>query len=150
MTDSLEAYSLPPKIEPKLASIHDVWRALRRGGNEVPFSDDFQLSLLGEAAADAILIDVFETPMRFRFGLAGRSVAARLGEEANGRFVDELESRGPVDHLEAQCAATIRSRAPTYFQHRSSGAKAYARIVLPFWGNGRIDMLLVAAATAGG
>jgi hypothetical protein len=69
-------------------------------------------------------------------------------QNGGGKFLDELESQGLFDHLEAQCAATVRSKAPTYFRHGLM--PAYARIALPLWGNGRIEMLLVAAAATGG
>ena len=148
MTDGADAYSIPACFEAELVSIYECWRARRRGDNDVPFSDDVNLPSPGSGADDAVLIDVFENPLRFRLALAGRSIAAQLGPERGGKFLDELEPEGLLDHLEAQCAATVRSRAPTYFRH--SSAPAYARIALPLWGNGRIEMLVVAAAATGG
>jgi len=148
MTDVANAYSMPASLEPKLAPVYDYWQALRRGGNDIPFWDDVKLSSLGSSADDALLVDVFESPLRFRLGLAGRSMAARLGPELGGKFLDKLEPQGAFDHLEAQCATTVRSRAPTYFQHGST--PGYARIALPLWGNGRIQMLLVAAVAISG
>jgi hypothetical protein len=148
MTDGADAYSIPARFEAELVSIYESWRATRRGDNDMPFSDDVNLPSLGSGANDAALIDVFENPLRFRLGLAGRSIAAQLGPDRAGKFLDELQPQGLLDHLEAQCAATVRSRAPTYFRH--SSVPAYARIALPLWGNGRIEMLLVAAAAAGG
>jgi hypothetical protein len=148
MSDGANAYSMPTSLEPKLASIYDYWRALRRGGNDIPFWDDVKLSALGSSADDAILVDVFDSPLRFRLGLAGRSIAARLGPELGGKFLDKLEPEGPFDHLEAQCATTVRSRAPSFFRHGLP--PGYARIVLPLWGNGRIQMLLVAAVAVSG
>lgn len=148
MTDVANAYSMPASLEPKLASIYDYWQALRRGGNDIPFWDDVKLSSLGSSADEALLVDVFESPLRFRLGLAGRSMAARLGPELGGKFLDKLEPQGAFDHLEAQCATTVRSRAPTYFRQEST--PGYARIALPLWGNGRIQMLLVAAVAIRG
>jgi hypothetical protein len=148
MTDGADAYSIPARFEAELVSIYESWRSMRRGDNYMPFSDDVNPPSLGSGADDAVLIDVFENPLRFRLGLAGRSIAAQLGPERGGKFLDELEPHGLLDHLEAQCAATVRSRAPTYFRHGS--APAYARIALPLWGNGRIEMLLVAAAAISG
>jgi len=147
MTDVANAYSMPANLEPKLASIYDYWQALRRGGNAIPFWDDVKLSALGSSADDAVLLDVFESPLRFRLGLAGRSMAARLGSELGGKFLDKFDPDGQFDHLETQCATTVRSRAPTFFRHESP--PDYARIALPLWGNGRIQMLLVAAVAVG-
>jgi hypothetical protein len=148
MTDVADAYSMPASLEPKLAFICDYWRALRRGGNDIPFWDDVKFSALGSSAEDALLVDVFESPLRFRLGLAGRSMTARLGPELGGKFLDKFEPEGPFDHLETQCATTVRLRAPTFFRHRSP--PGYARIALPLWGNGRIQMLLVAAVAESG
>ena len=148
MIDGADAYSIPASFEAELVSIYEFWRTMRRGDNDMPFSDDVNLSSLGGGGDDAALIDVFENPLRFRLGLAGRSIAARLGPERGGKFLDELDPQGFLDHLEAQSAATVRSRAPTYFRHNS--APAYARIALPLRGNGRIEMLLVATAATGG
>ena len=142
MTDVANAYSMPASLGPKLAAVYDYWQALRRGGNDIPFWDDVKLSSLGSSADDALLVDVFESPLRFRLGLAGCSMAARLGPELGGKFLDKLEPEGAFDDLEAQCATTVRSRVPTYFRHGST--PGYARIALPLWGNGRIQMLLVA------
>ena len=148
MTDVASAYSMPASLEPKLASIYEYWQGLRRGGNDIPFWDDVKLSAIGSSADDAILVDVFESPLRFRLGPAGHSMAARLGPELGGKFLDKFEPEGPFDHLEAQCATTVRSRAPTFFRHASP--PGYARIVLPLWGNGRIQMLLVGAVAVSG
>ena len=148
MTDVANAYAMPASLDPKLASVYDYWQALRRGGNNIPFWDDVKLSALGSGADDAILVDVFESPLRFRLGLAGRSMAARLGPEMGGKFLDKLEPEGPFEQLEAQCATTVRSRAPTFF--RQGSPPGYARITLPLWGNGRIQMLIVATVEGSG
>ena len=148
MTDVANAYSMPASLEPKLAPVYDYWQALRRGGNHIPFWDDVKLSSLGSGADDALLVDVFESPLRFRLGLTGRSMATRLGPELGGKFLDKLEPEGAFEHLEAQCAATVRSRVPTYF--RGGPTPGYARIALPLWGNGRIQMLLVADVAISG
>jgi hypothetical protein len=148
MADGTDAYSMPASFEAELVSIYESWRAMRRGDNDMPFWDDVNLPSLGRSGDDAALMDVFESPLRFRLGLAGRSIAVQLAPEWRGKFLDELEPQGLLDHLEAQCAATVRSKAPTYFRHGST--PAYARIALPLWGNGRIEMILVAAAATGG
>ena len=122
MTDGADAYSIPACFEAELVSIYECWRARTRGDNDVPFSDDVNLPSPGSGADDAVLIDVFENPLRFRLALAGRSIAAQLGPERGGKFLDELEPEGLLDHLEAQCAATVRSRAPTYFRQSTAPA----------------------------
>jgi len=101
MTDGADAYSLSTSFEAELVSIYECWRAMRRGDNDMPFWDAVNLSSLGD---DAALIHVFENPLRFRLGLAGRSIAAELDPERGGKFLDELEPQALLDPLEAQCA----------------------------------------------
>ena len=57
-----------------------------------------------------------------------------------GRFIDELVLSGPLEFLRSQCSAAVEARAPTFYRHESK--PAYARILLPMWGDGRIGMLL--------
>lgn len=144
MNDAAEAYALPEHLNGTFTRVRDVWKGLRRGGAEMPFWDDLKLASLGDDAASSILIDVFEHPRRFRFNFVGGSVAARLGDRPlAGIFMDKIEPTELLDHLQAQCAATVERRAATFFRH-SSGLPEdnYERMLLPLWGNGRIDMML--------
>jgi len=146
MTEA-DAYSVPETIETTLADLRDHWKSLRRGGNDVPFSDDVKPSALRHRGDELMLIDVFENPQRFRFSFPGSAtILDHDGGSVAGKFLDEIGVQDPFDHLDAQCAETVRSRAPTYYRHRSVGERPYARIVLPLWGNGRVEMLLVAVA----
>jgi hypothetical protein len=86
-------------------------RGERRGDNDMQFWDAVNLPSLGSRGDDAALIDVFENPLRLRLGLAGRSIAAQLGPDRGGKFLDELEPQGLFDHLEAQCAVLALFRA---------------------------------------
>jgi len=95
-----------------------------------------------------MLIDVFESPIRFRFDLVGADLADWYGEATGNRFLDEVELRAPFDELALQCRATVEGLAPTYY-HQAAAEKedgkrlgGYARLLLPLWGNGRIEMLL--------
>jgi len=146
-----EAYAVPDDIEAPLAEMRAHWKGLRRGGNEMPFWDDVKLSALQHMGDEVMLIDVFENPERFRFNFLGSAIVDRYGRPVAGRFLDEIEAQDPFDHFEAQCAEAVRSRAPTYYRHRSAETRPYARIVLPLWGNGHVEMLMVAVAdTSGG
>lgn len=149
MNDAAEAYALPDPLDAEFARVRDVWRSLLRGGAEMPFWDDLKLASLGDDADRSMLIDVFEHPRRFRFNFIGRSVAARLGKRPlAGIFMDKVEPAEALDHLEAQCATTVERRAPTFYRHdAASPAQGYERLLLPLWGNGRVDMLLGVVGT---
>jgi hypothetical protein len=55
------------ELSPKLQRVEAHWRSLIRGANDMPFWDDFVPSALADIAADALLLDVFAKPLRFRF-----------------------------------------------------------------------------------
>ena len=91
-----------------------------------------------------ILLDVFQSPARFRIAVATRGFTARYVHSAEGLFADEMHPQAPLNYLLSQCSATVESRAPTYY--RSEAAPAYARLMLPLWGDGHINALLCAIA----
>lgn len=127
-----------PHLSPPLAHVHEYWRSLLRGGADMPFSDDIDLSDLEDLADRSFLIDVFERPERFRFNQIGRALGA---EALVGKFIDEVELKGPFTYLRSQSSATVESAAPSYFRSERT-PQPYARLLLPFWGEGRIIMLM--------
>ena len=88
MTDGADAYSIPACFEAELVSIYECWRARRRGDNDAPFSDDVNLPSPGSGADDAVLIDVFENPLRFR--LACGAVDVGPARSRAGRKIPRL------------------------------------------------------------
>jgi hypothetical protein len=112
----------------------------------MPFWDDVKFSALPDGGSNAFLIDVFENPRRFRFGLLGSNIAKRYGDLISGKFSDEVSPRGAFDQFDAQCAAAVERRAATYYRH--SGSPSYGRLILPLWGGDHVKMLL--AAVSGG
>jgi hypothetical protein len=137
-------FALPQRLEPALDSVRKHWLALRRGQADIPFTDDVKLSALSDAAANLLLVDVFERPARFRFAVATPGIAARYGQAVEGMFADEIVPKPPLDLVLAQSSVTLESRAPTYY--RSTGTTAYSRLMLPLWGDGHINGLLCAIA----
>jgi hypothetical protein len=133
-----EAYSLPDHLAPELTAVLNYWRGLRRAENSMPFADDIDLSAIASVPHGGMLVEVFEDPLRFRFGYAGQDVCSRFGEPLTGKFSDEISSRSPLEELTAQASFTVTSRAPTYYSHQSG----YSRILLPAWGEGHIALLL--------
>ena len=141
MTSSASPFSVPTNLESGHERVRAYWAGLRRGENAIPFSDDVKPASLGELANDALVLDVFEDPWRFRLALVGKHLEAAYGHPMNGKFLDELDLRPPFDKLPAQCRTAVESRIPTYFR---SDAYRYSRLVLPLWGEGRVNMLLAA------
>ncbi len=148
MAVGVDKFSLPDELGPDLTRIQAYWNGLKRGANDIPFWDDVKFSLRSRLGRESMLIDVFENPLRFRFDLTGADLAEWYGETIGNRFLDEVEPRAPFDELVLQCKATVERSAPAYYR-RTAAAKedakrlgGYARLVLPLWGNGRIEMLL--------
>ena len=130
-------FSLPARLPARLARILGYWAELLRGGAEMPFSDDFRPLDLPDLTHRNLLIDVFERPARFRLQSVGKALGP---DDLTGKFLDEVRLQPPLDFLPAQCSATIEAAAPTFF--RSDEERPHARLLLPFWGDGRICLLV--------
>jgi hypothetical protein len=136
---------LAAEIDGDLVPIQGYWQQLRRGENSIPFSDDINLAALSDKAQRTLLIEVFYKPLRFRIDIAGARLEERYGGALAGRFLDEVTPKTPFDGLASQCETVVHGRTFCY-EIRGRGEQQYARLILPFWGNGHIDMLLVAIA----
>ena len=147
MAAGVHKFSLPDELGPDLTRIQAYWNGLKRGANDIPFWDDAKFLLRSRLGRESMLIDVFENPLRFRFDLIGADLVDWYGEAIGNRFLEEVELRAPFDELALQCKATVEDRAPTYCCQAAAGngdAKrlgGYTRLLLPLWGNGRIEML---------
>lgn len=113
----------------------------------MPFWDDVNLSALPDIVEYLMLVDVFEDPQRFRLNTLGQDIQKRYGRNMKGKFTDELDPKPPFEFFSAQASATIEATAPTLLKLRpqsrkKSGNTGYSRLLLPMWGNGRIEMLL--------
>lgn len=141
-----QPFQLPAKLEPALARLLAYWRKLERAEAEMPFWDDFDPTALPKALArKTMLIDVLSPPARFRFASrgVGEDITREYGSGLAGKFADEIEPRHPLQLLLSQCSAVMEMRVPAYYRHVSGRRKdAYARLILPMWGDGRIGMLL--------
>lgn len=131
-------YGLPARLSPDQARVLAYWRGLLRGTATMPFWDDAKLSDLPDLTDRLFLVDVFQQPERFRFGLVGEALTA---DGMAGLFLDETELQFPFEFLRSQCTATVESAEPTLFAGQS-GDRPCARLLLPMWGDGRISMLL--------
>jgi len=116
---------------------------LCRGQADIPFADDVKLSTLQDADVDLMIIDVFERPVRFRIMIAGRHIAGEYGQLVEGLFVDEILPQAPLDYLLSQCSATVERKAPTFYGGKDQSP---SRLMLPLWGDGHINSLLVAVS----
>lgn len=138
-------FPVPAKLPVGLGQVRKYWQDLRRRENSMPFWDDVKLSELSAVTDRLLLIDVFEKPQRFRFNTVGKLVRDRYGNDLLHRFSDELEIRAPFEFCASQSSATVEGSVPTFYRN-AARTTWYSRILLPMWGNGRIEMLLGAIA----
>jgi hypothetical protein len=129
-------YPLPTKLTPELTQVLDYWNGLKRGENKVPFADDVSLSALGGLQGNLVLLDVFDKPLRFRFNIVGAEIRTWYGGDLAGKFLDELDAKGPLAFCLSQASATTEALAPTYYRN------GVARLLLPLWGGGPASALL--------
>jgi hypothetical protein len=90
---------------------------LKCGENDIPFWDDVKFSLRTRLAREALLVEVFENPQRFRFDIVGEDITNRYGKAISGRFSDEIDLSAPLEQFTSQCRATVERRIPTYYRH---------------------------------
>jgi len=144
MTAPAQPFPLPRKLRPRLVTVLRYWTNSIRAENGMPFSDDVSLSSLDRLSAHLLLVDVFSGPQRFRFSHLGKSIIAKLGTNPTGQFADELKLAEPLDYLIAQASATVEAGSPTLYcaARKKTRRGGYSRILLPAWGNGRVDLLI--------
>lgn len=142
-------YAMPETLAADLERVKAYWTGLLRGSAEMPFADDLSLEALPDLAPRLVLIEVFTLPERFRFSHIGADLAAEQPKPLGDKFLDETDLHAPFEFLRSQASAAVESGAPTHHcQPPSSDGfqPAYNRLVLPLWGDGHTNLLLVAVS----
>jgi hypothetical protein len=147
MADQNYPFALPARLPQPFNGVFKYWKGLIRGRNSMPFWDDVNLTELSDWSDRLMLVDVFEDPQRFRLNDVGQQIQKRYGSDIKRKFVDEIDAKAPLDFFTAQASATVEASAPTLLKldaraRKGIKTKTYVRLLLPMWGNGRIEMLL--------
>jgi hypothetical protein len=144
MMTAAQPFPLPRQLPPTLARGPSILEKVDPSGNPMPFSDDVNLGPIEKLSPHLMLVDVFSVPQRFQFSRLGENIIGKLSNDLTGQFVDEIKPAEPLSYFIAQASATIESVAPTLYSaaRGKSRGRCYSRILLPAWGNGRIDLLL--------
>jgi hypothetical protein len=139
-------FAVPARLSAELSRVQAYWQGLKRGESPMPFWDDAKLGALPDLTDHLMFIEAFEHPSRFRLSSVGTRVRDRYGNDLEGHFLDEIDAKPPLEFLTAQASATVEGKVPTHFAHKAvrGGSSGYARLVLPLWGNGHIEMMLAA------
>lgn len=142
MARNVTPFALIERLPPRLEFLNRHWGALRRGQADMPFADDIDLTKIETIAGDVFILRVSENPTRFRFDILRLPGWPGASDLAN-RFLDEITPAAPFDLARAQADATVETRAPSFYEHRSEGqVRSYARLMLPFWGEGQVKLIL--------
>jgi hypothetical protein len=141
----LNPFPLPDHPDANLQPVISLWQRLKRAENEMPFSDDLDLSALSNLAAGTFTLSVFAAPERFRFEYLDKALQ---GTASAGRFIDELPLDAALGYLRAQSSATVEAAEPTFFRIHEKSGRNVSRVLLPLWGNGQISLLLGAVSSS--
>ncbi|MEQ9640557.1 MAG: PAS domain-containing protein [Alphaproteobacteria bacterium] len=137
ITKTSQTNPLPDRLEPKLEALHQYWDGLRRGSEVMPYWDDLDMTQLADLRANLLLLDVVDGGPRFRFSEAGTAITDLVESALRDYFIDEVRLPEPLAGLLEQCQATVTDSAATYTRRDS-----HARLLLPLWGNGQIQMII--------
>jgi hypothetical protein len=136
-------FDLTGRAPGRLDHILQGWRDLRRGQATMPFADDLDLPKVETDVDDVFVLGVFESPVRFRFDVVRLPHWPSAQADLADRFLDEVASPAPLQLARAQADATVELGEPTLYQRPAgSDARAYARLMLPYWGEGHVKLLL--------
>jgi hypothetical protein len=133
-------FAVDEVLAPHLDALLTYWRGLLRGEASIPFADDIDMKTVRELCGDVFVLGVFEKPERFRLELAQTPRAPEIQDTLLGRFIDEVALPKPLVFLRAQADAALVGLAPAYYRHEEE--PAYARLLLPAWGEGQVRLLL--------
>jgi hypothetical protein len=131
---------------PMLRRLHAYWDE-RRGAREFPGRPDIDPIDMHFALGHISLIDVLHEPLRFRYRLHGSIVAAWVGMDMTGKFVDEIPERERRGFSEDDFRAVVAARQPLARrggENRDEGHWNFDSIILPLGlADGEINMLLL-------
>ncbi len=86
-----------------------LWRDLKRAENQMPFSDDLQLTVLSNLPARPFLLRVFSAPERFRFEFLDKGLQGAL---TTGAFIDEMSPDINFSYLPRSMGDEVRGMSP--------------------------------------
>ena len=128
-------FPVPRDTPAELSRVLAYWDELKRGEAKMPFADDMSVERLEKLSSRFFLLEVMDSPPRFRFA----DLRPGSGDQLAGRFADEVAPGAPLNFLLSQATATLEAGSPTVWTDDEHG---YARLMLPFWGGDRVATIL--------
>jgi len=136
----------------RLATLYAHWRALPRGGRRFPARAAFDPFDIPDALGALWLLDIERDPFRLRYRLVGTRIVAAVGEDATGRYLDELPNADPERPLDlSRFRLTADTGAATWARTRPHLLKAATwteveNLVLPLAADGETPDILLCAS----
>jgi hypothetical protein len=131
---------------PMLRQLYEYWDQ-RRGTREFPGRPDIDPIDMRFALGYISLVDVLYEPMRFRYRLHGSIIAARLGIDMTGKFVDEIPEPDRRGFVAENFRGVVVARQPLLRSGErvmDEQAWNFDSMILPLGlADGVIDMLLL-------
>jgi len=127
--------------------IYDYWMSHRKNGR-LPKREDIEPGDVSDLLPNIFLVDVEETPRRYRVRLAGTEVVAFFGMDMTGKTIDSLELGEHADTILKRYDEAVDSGQPSYAQYRYwteayEQHLNYERLLLPLSSDGEhVDKLL--------
>ena len=131
---------------PMLRQLYEYWDQ-RRGTREFPGRPDIDPIDMRFALGHISLVDVLYEPMRFRYRLHGSIIAARLGIDMTGKFVDEIPEPDRRGFVAENFRVVVVTRQPLLRSGErvmDEQAWSFDSMILPLGlADGVINMLLL-------
>ena len=83
------AMDMPDIDHPKLKQFYDYWDA-KRAARAMPARADIDPLEIRPLLTNVALVDVEQTPQRFRYRLVGTELGGILKQELTGKYLDEM------------------------------------------------------------
>ncbi|VAX03504.1 hypothetical protein MNBD_ALPHA03-1070 [hydrothermal vent metagenome] len=80
---------------PLLRDLYEYWQG-KKGNRKMPSRPDICPTEIIDLLPKILLIDVEYEPQRFRFRLVGTDVVRVMGQDATGKYLDELSSNSAI------------------------------------------------------
>jgi hypothetical protein len=140
-------FEIPEEVPPSPRHIYDIWASQKLMRTDMPLEEDFDLVLLRDYADRIFVADVADSPPALRIESARWRVVALYCTPLAGHQIENISEHPPLDDLWAQCMAAVRDCRPVFYRHHTAAA-AYDRIILPLWGERRVEKLVGAISDA--
>lgn len=140
------------ETHPRLIGLYRYWDS-RRGEREMPARLDLWPEEMAEFLGYIFLIDVEQSPRRFRFRLIGTEIANSYGVDLTGKYTDAVTPDAYRVLIERHYNQAVDSRRPVVhrmeFSERPGKVHELIRLALPLSDDGVAVNMLVAASVFG-